>query len=250
MGEEKLANKILIGTRFFERKPDKIKIIEEFARQALLCGTSVLIAVNIKEDKTGAINNPQLKVPGVDIFGVNPWGKFIPALNTLVYKSRNSGAEFLLLASAEMRFTPAHFSQLQSFIDKDTLVVGAVLPGHDFQEGERPGNGRTVPWNTLSIWNLDYLSRTGFPLISDALADGKNAGVEEVSTIALLQKIYPFLTAKLVKLTGITREIKYWDEERLQRYQIELANRISCPEAQMKVFNIPAPKIIHINAQK
>lgn len=248
MGAEKLENKIFIGTRFFEKKPDKIKIIEEFANQALLSGTPLLVAVNIKEDKTGAINNPKLKIPGVQVFGVNPWGKFIPALNTLVSKAKANGADFLLLASSEMRFTPHHLYQLQTFMDKDTLVVGAALPGHDFREGEREGNGRTVPWNTLSLWNLEYLSRTGFPLISDALADGKNAGVEEVSTIALLQKIYPFLAAKLVNLPGITRETKYWDEWRLKRYETELGNRISCPEAQMKVFNIPAPKIIHIKS--
>lgn len=249
MGEQKIENKILIGTRFFEKKPDKIKIIEEFAHQALLCGTPLLVAVNIREDKTGVINNPKLKLPGIQVFGVNPWGKFIPALNVLVSKAKTNGADFLLLASAEMRFTPQHFYQLQTFMDKDTLVVGAALPGHDFQEGEREGNGKTVPWNTLSLWNLEYLSRTGFPLISDALADGKNAGVEEVSTIALLQKIYPFLAAKLVQLPGIIRETKYWDEWRLKRYQQELDNRISCPAAQMKVFDIPAPKIIHIRGR-
>jgi len=246
MGEQKIANKTFIGTRFFEKKPDKIKIIEEFANQALLCGTPLLVAVNIREDKTGAINNPKLKIPGVEVFGVNPWGKFIPALNILVSRAKTSGADFLFLASAEMRFTTQHLDQLRAFMDKDTLVVGAALPGHDFQVGERAGNGRTVPWNTLSLWNLEYLSRTGFPLISDALADGKNAGVEEVSTIALLQKIYPFLAAKLVQLPGIFRDTKYWDEWRLKRYQTELDNRISCPEAQMKIFNIPAPKIIHI----
>ncbi len=246
MGKQKLENKIFIGTRFFEKKPDQIKIIEEFANQALLCSAPLLVAVNIQEDKTGAINNPKLKLPGIQIFGVNPWGKFIPALNTLVSKAKTNGADFLLLASAEMRFTSQHFYQLQAFMDEKTLVVGAALPGHDFQEGEREGNGKTVPWNTLSLWNLEYLLRTGFPLISDALADGKNAGVEEVSTIALLQKIYPFLTAKLVQIPGIIRQTKYWDEERLRRYQTELDNRISCPEAQMKIFNIPAPKIIHI----
>ncbi len=153
---------------------------------------------------------------------------------------------FLLIASAEMRFGSEHFLKLQKQMDENTLVTGAVFPGHVFNEGEQAGTGLTVPWNTFSLWNLEYLSRTGFPLIGDALFDTKKAGVEEVITIALLQRIYPFLTAKLLELPGAERETDLWDEWRKARYKIELANRIACPAAQMKVFNIPPPKIIHL----
>jgi len=246
MSEEIAKNKILIGTRFFEREPNKIEIIEGFVRQALACSDQVLVAINTEEDKTEAINHHRLKLPGVEVFGVTPWGKFIPALNTLISKAKLKGADSILLASAEMRFSQEEFSQLKIYLDENTLVVGAVLPGHDFQEGERVGNGRTVPWNTFSLWNLEYLSRTGFPLISDAFFNGDKSGVEEVTTIALLQKMYPFLKAKLIKLPGITRETDSWDKWRLERHQRELENRIRCPEAQMKVFNILSPKIIHI----
>lgn len=241
--------KTVIGTRFFEREPAKIEIIEGFVNQALLCGNDVLVAVNTEEDKTEAINHSKLKMPGVDVFGVNPWGKFIPALNILISRAKDKGAQSILFASAEMRFAQEHLSQMQSHLDGNTLVVGAALPGHDFIEGEREGNGRTVPWNTLSLWNLEYLSRTGFPLISDAFLNSDKAGVEEVSTIALLQKIYPFLKAKLLQLPGVVRDTSAWDTWRLTRHQRELQNRISCPEAQMKVFNIPPPKVIHLKLQ-
>lgn len=246
MPEEIIKNKTTIGTRFFEREPDRIEIIENFVHRSLLCSSEVLVAINTEEDKTGALAHHKLKLPGVEVFGVSPWGKFIPALNMLISKAKLKGAGSLLLASAEMRFNQEQFSKLQNHLEQDTLVAGAVLPGHDFQEGEREGNGRTVPWNTFSLWNLEYLSRTGFPLISDAFFNGDKAGVEEVTTIALLQKMYPFLKAKLIQVQGIIRETASWDKWRLARHQRELENRISCPEAQMKVFNIPAPKIIHI----
>lgn len=238
--------KIIIGTRFFEKHPSKLVIIEKFINRAIACVDNVLVAVNTNEDKTGVLNDDKLRLPGVDIFGVTPWGEFIPALNNLISKAKINGADLLLIASAEINFFPKHVLELQKHMQEDTLVAGSVFPGHIFSEGEQEGNGRTVPWNTFSLWNLDYLSRTGFPLIGDALFDRKSAGVEEVITIALLQKIYPFLKAKLIKLTGIERETCLWDDWRQARYGAELASRISCPAAQMKVFNIDSPRILHI----
>lgn len=245
--KDKIKKEIVIGTRFFEKDPSKIAIIERFVQRALNCVDRVLVAINTKEDKTGAIEREELMIPGVEVFSVTPWGEFVPALNTLISKAKLSQAKFLLFASSEMNFSDEHILRLQSHMDKNTLVAGAVLPGHIFKEGEQEGTGLTVPWNTFSVWNLEYLSRTGFPLIGDALFDKKSAGVEEVITIALLQKLYPFLTAKLIKLHGIERETDLWDEWRRSRYRVELANRVRFPDAQMRVFNIPPPKIIHIS---
>ena len=119
-----------------------------------------------------------------------------------------------------------------------TLVCGAVLPGHDYQHHHRryddidddidhrsPStssirtptttilNGRTSPWNTFALWNINKLSKIGFVTVSDGLHIDMNptgiqtksiAGIEEVVTIALLQKLYDPHTEMMAKLISLS----------------------------------------------
>lgn len=64
--------------------------------------------------------------------------------------------------------------------DKHILVVGTEISGHDFNEGLHPVRGRTCPWNTAAIWNVQLLSITGFPMIGDGTADRREIGGVEV----------------------------------------------------------------------
>ena len=141
---------------------------------------------------------------------------------------------------------------LFQYMDYDTtLVCGAVLSGHDYRnqqyeipsttrnETNRPSlsatvaatttattttavpttmilNGRTSPWNTFALWNINKLSKIGFVSVSEGLhvdtsintnATTKKsiAGIEEVATIALLQKLYNPHTEMMAKLISLSQ---------------------------------------------
>ena len=79
-----------------------------------------------------------------------------------------------VLKNAFMLSTHAY---IRSWTIKEEMYVG-----HEFLEGSSNiVRGRTVPWNTLAIWKVDYLSLTGFPLIGDGTAEARNIGGVEVS---------------------------------------------------------------------
>ena len=114
--------------------------------------------------------------PPLEVMPVTPWGKFVPALNALIrYASVDCQAQLLLFVSAETEASSSSIALLANELDSSTLVVGAVLPGHDYHEGERVVlNGRNTPWNTLALWNLPNLALTGFPLVSDGVHPNKD----------------------------------------------------------------------------
>lgn len=180
-------------------------------------------------------------VPPLTILPVQPWGKFVPALNALLTVAAATAATmdaaaaaaeeddpphstttatWILFCSAETKASAFALATLHNHMDnnnkEDTLVCGALLPGHDYygpsttktsndntvttnQRFDPEGvatqlNGRTTPWNTLALWNVRKLALTGFSTISDGLLDdnsigGSMAGVEEVVIIALLQRL-------------------------------------------------------------
>jgi hypothetical protein len=161
------------------------------------------------------------KKPRLHVLPVTPWGQFVPALNALI--SYAAGLDQILFCSAECATTSAaSVDHLFVEMTPDTLVVGAVLPGHDTSkkidhEKDRDAatttttgvgrrnerqvvvalTGRTTPWNTLAVWDLRKLSLTGFLLVSEGLFDDDDndngsvstAGVEEAVAIAVLQKL-------------------------------------------------------------
>jgi hypothetical protein len=49
-----------------------------------------------------------------------------------------------------------------------------------------PVRGRTVPWNTFAIWDVNALGTTGFPLIGDGVAGRREIGGVEVSVVYIL----------------------------------------------------------------
>lgn len=164
-------------------------------------------------------------IPPLHILPVQPWGEFAPALNALIRwagrvpvaaatAATTTAATQILFCSAETTASAVAVAALRRhlMIDTDTLVVGLALPGHDYARGRhRLLNGRTTPWNTLALWNWRLLALTGFPLVAEGLVhdddDDNNsnnsmAGVEEVVTIAILQRLLgaEHAQAKLVQL--------------------------------------------------
>lgn len=239
--------KVAVGTRFWGQKPEDIQTIRRFVHEARRITDQVFVAVNSDADKVGTFNDSELiRILGFWMFRVTPWGKFVMPLNALVMKATLAGCDHLLLASTEVALSPEILAQLMSHMNKNVLVVGAALEGHNLDNRFVNGDGRTTPWNTLSLWNLEHLSKIGFPLIGDALFDPTQAGVEEVSAIALLQEIFPRLSAKLVEIKGVEWNTERLDADRRAKHEAKMASKVSRPARQMEILGISPPTILHI----
>lgn len=162
------------------------------------------------------------------VIPVTPWGMFVPALNAIIAAAcAHKSATSLLLVSAETTTSEEGFRQLVNHLVQGTLVVGAVLPGHQYRQGRQVLNGRTCPWNTLALWDLRKLALTGFCLVSEGLlTDEPSHGVEEVAAIVTLQRILGDLqaVAKLVQLDQVDWQDTFdsdparraWHEEKMK----------------------------------
>ncbi|TYZ68925.1 hypothetical protein PybrP1_009105 [[Pythium] brassicae (nom. inval.)] len=182
------------------------------------------------------------------------WGRFVPALNALVAAAATHfpSARLLLLQSLEVVADAAAVTFLASRFEVGRdLVVGAALPGHDFRpsHGESESesgdtlqlDGRTTPWNTLALWDLARLALVGFPLLGDALTlDAASAGVEEVSTIALYQQLFPDASAaKLCAVPGIEWRVDGFDsDERRSWQERKMASKLQRAETQIAHFGL------------
>eukprot|EP00644_Phytophthora_capsici_P010620 jgi/Phyca11/568962/estExt2_Genewise1.C_PHYCAscaffold_300456 len=186
----------------------------------------------------------------VEIIPMLHWGKFVPALNALVGMAadRFPNADTLILQSLEIDVDAASVEALRSHFDLNRdLVVGAALPGHDFQPNSASQpvelTGLTSPWNTLALWNLEQLTKVGFPLMGDALrleidGIGSAAGIEEVATIAMYQQLYANGTsptiAKLVRVPSIAWQLDgLQDPKRLEWHQKKMASKQQRAAAQI-----------------
>eukprot|EP00931_Biecheleriopsis_adriatica_P076822 TRINITY_DN50494_c0_g1_i1.p1 TRINITY_DN50494_c0_g1~~TRINITY_DN50494_c0_g1_i1.p1 ORF type:complete len:388 (+),score=70.96 TRINITY_DN50494_c0_g1_i1:68-1231(+) len=221
----------------------------------------------------------------VCVLHVPCWGAFVPALNALLRYATTghhclaSGAhhkfQYILYQSLETICTREVLQLLlEHGSNRHTLVVGPVLNGHDFDEGEQVLNGRTSPWNTLALWNVRMLSITGFLHIAEGLpeidlGDGIQsinteaeelqrsvshvkrviqsatlvpAGVEEVSAIALLQNLRGPHRAQafLLRLPQALVENMSWtadwgdDERRRKWHEEKMKSKVARPKRQLQ----------------
>jgi hypothetical protein len=187
------------------------------------------------------------------VLRVTPWGSFVPALNALISwacKNRDKGGSWVIVfISAEMSLGGSSCAELIQHMNvEDTLVVGAALPGHDFHGSEYGHevelNGRTCPWNTLAMWNLEKLALIGFPLVGDGLhmfQDGTVApgGIEEFATVLLHQRMDLQRTstkAKLVKVSGIEWDETFEDEDRRKWHEEKMNSKNTRAEVHRRLL--------------
>lgn len=178
----------------------------------------------------------------IQILPVTPWGNFVPALNALVLHAKcQLEADLIMFVSAEVSLSSATIRSLCDHITKeyDTVIVaGAAMNGHTYAGNGQIVSltGRTTPWNTLCVWNLDKLSMVGFASVSDL---GASAGVEECVAIALLQKLFPNAsTAKLVKLEEIKWEESFDDDERRKWHEKKMKSKLERATVQLELLNL------------
>jgi hypothetical protein len=200
--------------------------------------------------------------PTITMLPVTPWGNFIPALNAIVTLAASpqhqpTKATHLLFMSAETSLTKENVDTLiQHCSLEDTLVAGAVLPGHDYEQKDRVTSsprelsltGRTTPWNTAAVWNLPQLALTGFPLVAEGVhtknsKDGTEvvpvaAGVEEVSAIALHQQIWTAskAKAKLIPLPNVKWTQTWTDEERQKWHEAKMNSKVERPAVHLDLL--------------
>uniref|UniRef100_M4BTB3 Uncharacterized protein n=1 Tax=Hyaloperonospora arabidopsidis (strain Emoy2) TaxID=559515 RepID=M4BTB3_HYAAE len=194
------------------------------------------------------------------------WGKFVPALNALIGTAAEQfpKADTLLLQSLEIDVEAASVESLRSHFDLSRdLVVGAAMPGHDFQPDPDSQpielSGLTSPWNTLALWNLEQLTKVGFVLMGDALrlevdGIGSVAGIEEVATIAVYQQLYANATspttAKLVRVPNIAWQVNTMkDPQRSAWHEKKMASKQQRAAAQIAHFGGVSPgRVFHLEA--
>lgn len=243
----KKNKRLILGTRFWGKNSQDIMRLKEFCSSVQQFVDKIFIAVNIDEDKARVLD---LNIPHAELFQVTPWGRFVTPLNALVARAVSHKADFLLIASVETKIYSRQLSRLLGEMRDDTLVVGAALEGHLLRSSDRPieAGGREVPWNTFALWNLSFLSRIGFPLIGDALFNPKAAGVEEVSTIAVYQKIYgtQHAKAKLIAVPGITWDVSHLNSVRMKRHKEKMSSKEQRPILQLKWAELPRPVVWHV----
>lgn len=282
LGEIDSHPNIFIATRIHLGKqsnpPSQTKLesmVSSFLNSAsTIKATKAAIAVDSEEKIKGydlvssikkAINDVQ-KQSGTgqecEIVEVNPWGNFVNALNALTSWACRSQIEYgnsvIMFISAETSLTKDSVDSMMKHMDDKTLVVGAALPGHDYQgDGSEKGvevalNGRTCCWNTLAMWNLEKLALTGFPLLADGLhrlGDGAPVagGIEEVSTVLIQQRIHPTESkAKLVKIDGVEWEQKFEDEERKKWHEVKMNSKYTRAEVHRSLLGGIEGTAIHI----
>jgi len=190
------------------------------------------------------------------ILPVQPWGKFVNALNALVGFGVGNGYDEILFLSQEVRVSREAVARLRQELDKDTLVAGARLPDHTFKPGKTTLDGLNSPWNTLAVWRLDKLGKTGFPLIGDGVPGKPMAGVEEVSAIAVAHHVDPLHSqAKLVDVStlGVHWDVEslHNDPKRLAWHHQKMASKRSRPQAQLAALGIEGrATVTHIAGSK
>jgi hypothetical protein len=175
--------------------PDRLDV-ERWVDNANTFSESLIVAVDetAREEFTAYFTDK-----GVHQIPIQFWFGYSLILNALVQQSAKLGHNHLFIQSVDIAASKQDIVNLMSHMQEDTLVVGARLaPSHGGKPGIVPLNGRTSPWNTFAIWNIQRLSMLGFQGVSDAVMTG---GMEEVVTIALHQRLFPDMSkAKLLPL--------------------------------------------------
>lgn len=239
---------VAVLTRFWGKGEADLQRLEKFLAGARKITTNIYVAVNFKADQCGTLEF-LAKFAEATAIPITPWEKttFILALNPMIVKAVQDGAEQILIQSPEMVPTLHQFLLLQSHLEPDTLVVGARLAGHEYYPGKIvDGNGVTVPWNTAALWNAERLALTGFLTISDG--PFLVSGLEEVPLIALHQQLWP--NSSKVKMIQVPNfgdwSTEGWDEQRFADHKKKMESKRERGAKQLQILNLQAPQIHHI----
>lgn len=176
----------------------------------------------------------------VKIILVEPWLSATFSLNLLVEYALYLGTSELLLQSSELWVEPVSITMMSKHLTTDTLVVGArVHKSHATSTGILPLESANSPWNTLALWQLPKLGKTGFLTVSSGLIDTVPGGMEEVATISLLQSIdLENHLAKIVTVPGIHWACYWTDPMRIAFHEEKMLSKTERAERQLDFLGI------------
>eukprot|EP01065_Artemidia_motanka_P024081 TRINITY_DN28726_c0_g1_i1.p1 TRINITY_DN28726_c0_g1~~TRINITY_DN28726_c0_g1_i1.p1 ORF type:complete len:309 (+),score=56.66 TRINITY_DN28726_c0_g1_i1:44-970(+) len=231
------SGRVLLATRFWGTSEADFQNLVQLMRNAAQAGMhGALVAVHTDKDATdAAFRLDELREAATESGGMyvamspmSPWGGVSHSLNMLLHSVRHQcDGDVIVYVSPEVQASPSALRTLISSTDRKTLVAGLALPGHNVSAVGNSAelDGLTSPWNTCAAWQVEHLGLTGFLAQSDA---EEPMGMEEPSTIALLQHLRPGLEVKLVVLND-TSEVQWltkFDEERMRQHLRKMESKM------------------------
>nr|KAJ3403585.1 hypothetical protein HK105_004047 [Polyrhizophydium stewartii] len=201
--------------------------------------------------------------PDVRLVPVADWGNFVPALNALLLAAAHGSFTHILFQSVEAECSASQVEALSREFGPDVLVVGKALSGHRFVAGVQRLDGVTTPWNTLALWSVSKLALTGFLMVAEGKATGVGShigadgvltaceiqvhpgiegGVEEVSAIAVLQRLLNPAHARAV-LVRFSEDSTSWateweDEGRRAWHEKKMKSKVARPAAHLSMLSL------------
>ncbi|OQW92032.1 MAG: hypothetical protein BWK78_02875 [Thiotrichaceae bacterium IS1] len=237
----------VVGTRLHGNASIRnLSRLQKWIDKALNYSDKVLIATDVTHfSRLKYIEN--VYGSALRILYVHPWISFTQPLNTLVETAMWIGATQLILQSIEVLVNEEQITQLGSYLDQNTLVVGAKMTAkHAKHSGWQKLTGDSCPWNTLALWDVQKLGITGFLPLSSGHLDKIPGGVEEVAVISLLQKLYPDkCIAKVVNIGEIIWEHNITGDHRRKLHEKKMLSKAFRAAAQLSFLGIP-PGEVHI----
>ena len=230
-----------------------IRSVESYATSVILCigiGDELEHASYVSDVKNAIATEKFRDSLQIVVLPVVPWGKFTPALNAAIAKVAEKGDGFIAFQSLEFRISQPSVKLLLDYVSSDdsVLVAGPRMQGHEWSSSSDVRvvlRGRTSPWNTFAIWRTRYLALTGFPLVADGMG-GNMGGVEEVTAITLLQRLFPELQAVLARVEGVSWETNFSDPKRMQWHEDKMRSKDERPAKQLEWLNMRGGTVRHV----
>ncbi|CAF0761165.1 unnamed protein product [Adineta ricciae] len=236
-------NDVCTITRYYGNHDEDLDKLWRFIDQAQIYSSRLLIGVNIEKDQTDCIKkySQQSNIP-IDFIPIQPWIGISTPLNILL-NHIPIDHQYVLIQSAEIQCTSRHIACLRSHMtdNDDILCVGAALDGHQTSDEKYLSlRGDTSPWNTLAIWNLKKLRRTGFPLCADLV---NPSGMEDAITIALQQKLFGGMAKNRALLIRFDENVPWstqfnYDENRRLKHQVKMSSKNSRTKQLLQMLDI------------
>ena len=180
---------------------------------------------------------------------VSPWIGYTSALNSVIRWISIKYKDIVYLSFQSLEITQLSVRiiniLMHELMDNDTLCAGVKLI-----------ENQKEPWNTLNIYSLKKLNPFGFQLVSDGLSQDVPAGIEEVVTYSLIQKINGQQQNKCKLIAFNNNKEWKWDnddfqlvsQERARYHEHKLQSKFQRANSQLLKFkDLPKMKVIEIN---
>ena len=183
---------LVTATRFWCSEPAELERLSAFIASAVQYSDAVLIALNVERDRcsTAAFFAASPHAAALHVLPMLPWLSVTAALNSLTLYAARMRSPLVLFQSVEVTASVQAVQTLRRHLTSSTICVGLCLPHQSCEAvGDAAMTGTNNPWNTLALWHVDSLLRTGFLSVSDSRGAGDDEGQEEGPTLSVLQML-------------------------------------------------------------